>query len=209
MINTKEIEVDLGNKSIKIKIVKNSEEILIDSLDADETPLWVELWPSSLAIAKWLWASQCIEGKTVLELGAGLGLPGIVAGLKGAYVLQTDYASEALEVARETACMNNLPNVKTAIADWRHFEISDTFDYIIGSDILYHPDLNPFLKSIFLNNLSPGGKIIMAEAGRKGSLDFIEELRLAGWDILEEHIQIKQEPFDYKIYLYQISPPLL
>lgn len=207
MIQTKEIEVDLGDNKIRIKVIRNSEEILTASINDEETPLWVELWPSSLALARWLWNGPLLAGKSVLELGAGLGLPGVVAGMKTARVLQTDYAADALEVARETARLNNVHNVRTSVADWRDFRIFETFDYIIGSDILYHPILNPFLKKIFQNNLKSGGKIVMADAGRKDSLAFIRELLLEGWHILEEHIRVQQDCFDYRISVYQIEPP--
>lgn len=207
MIITEEIEIDLGSRGVKIKVVKNSEQILTDSINDEETPLWVELWPSSLAMARWLWNNPSLAGKSVLELGAGLGLPGIVAGLKGARVLQTDYAPEALEVARETAALNMVPDIQTAVADWRDFNITDAFDYIIGSDIMYHPSLNPYLKRIFAYNLRPGGNIVMADAGRKDSLSFIRELMREGWQVLEEHAHVKQDRFDYRIFIYQIQPP--
>jgi len=208
MIQTKEIEVDLGNHGIKIKVVKNSEEIMAMSVNAEETPVWVELWPSSLALARWIWNGPSLTGKSVLELGAGLGLPGVVAGMKGADVLQTDYIAEALEIARENACLNKVNGgVRTAVADWRCFNITETFDYIIGSDILYHPDLNPFLKQIFENNLRPRGKVIMADAGRKDSLAFIRELLMDGWQVLEEHIRVSQDCFDYRISVFQMEPP--
>jgi len=207
MILTEEISVDLGNQEIKIKIIKNSEQLLTESIDQEETPVWVELWPSSLALARWIWNGPSLTGRTVLELGAGLGLPGVVAAKKGAEVLQTDYAEDALEVIKETAELNKLSNIRTALADWRSFDIQETFDHIIGSDILYHPGLNPFLKKIFQNNLNPGGKIVMADAGRKDSLAFVRELLLDGWQVLEEHIRVTQGPFDYRISVYQISPP--
>ena len=206
MILTKEIDINLGDREIKIKIVKNSEEILTDSINDEETPLWVELWPSSLALARWIWDSDYLPGKSVLELGAGLGLPGIVAGLKGANVLQTDYAAEALEVAKETAALNMVNGIRTEVADWRNFDISESFDCIIGSDIMYHPELNPYLKQIFKNNLRPGGTIVMADAGRKDSLAFIRELLREGWQVHEEHAHVKQDRFDYRIFIYHIEP---
>ncbi len=207
MIKTKEIEVDLGSRGIKIKVVKNSEEILAESINAEETPVWVELWPSSLALARWIWNGPALTGKSVLELGAGLGLPGVVAAMKGADVLQTDYIAEALEIARENACLNRVNGIRTAVADWRYFDISETFDCIMGSDILYHPDLNQFLKKIFQNNLGPRGKVIMADAGRKDSLAFVRELLMDGWQVLEEHIRVRQDCFDYRISVFQMEPP--
>ncbi|MDT3700146.1 MAG: methyltransferase domain-containing protein [Thermincola sp.] len=205
MIKTEEIEVSLGEKSIRLNIVKNSEEILTSAINDAETPVWVELWPSSLALARWLWNNSSLKGQKVLELGAGLGLPGIAAGMRGADVLQTDYMPEALVIASENARLNNVSSLSTALADWRSFTITEQFNLIIGSDILYHPDLNPYLKKIFQNNLKPGGKIIMADAGRKDSLSFITELRQDSWTVSEEQMPVQQGPFDYRIYIFEIS----
>jgi len=206
MIKTKEIKIDLGNREIKLKIVKNSPEILMNSIHDEETPVWVELWPSSLALARWIWNGPSLEGKSVLELGAGFGLPGIVAAMKGAQVLLTDYVKEAMDIAAETAALNNVKGVRTAVADWRSFNIAETFDFIIGSDIMYHPGLNPYLKKIFQKNLRPGGRVVMADAGRRDSLAFIRELLLGGWQVLEEHSRVHQDKFDYRIFIYQIEP---
>jgi predicted nicotinamide N-methyase len=205
MIETKEIKVSLGDHEVKIKVVKNSEEILTEAINDAETPVWVELWPSSLALARWLWNNKSLKGQTVLELGAGLGLPGVAAGMRGAEVLQTDYMPEALEIAGENARLNKVNNLRTAVADWRNFNITERFDFIIGSDILYHPDLNPFLKRIFQDNLKPGGKIVMADAGRKDSLSFVDELRLEGWPVIEEYMPVQQGRFDYRISIFSIQ----
>ncbi len=207
MIELNATLIDIGNLKLKINLIANSEKILTDSMTEEETPLWVELWPSALALARLLWEGEDLAGKSVLELGAGLGLPGVVAGLKGASVLQTDYESEALKVAQETAKMNNVENIRTAVADWRNFDITETFDLIIGSDIMYHPVLNPYLKKIFLQSLKPGGKILMCDAGRLEGLAFVERLVQEGWGIKEQRVPIKQDRFDYNIYAFNITPP--
>ncbi|PKM41646.1 MAG: methyltransferase [Firmicutes bacterium HGW-Firmicutes-8] len=207
MIETEVIEVDLGGRVIKMQIVKNSEEVLIDAINDEETPVWVELWPPSLAIARWLWEGPSLAGKSVLELGAGLGLPGVVAGLKGGQVLQTDYIPEALRIARENAALNNVSGIRTAVADWRSFDISGTFDYIIGSDILYHPELNPYLKKIFQTNLRPGGTIVMGDPGRRESLAFVKSLADEGWHVTERFLKVKQGVFDYRIHVFRIRTP--
>lgn len=206
MIETKELAIDLGGKEIKINIVSNSEAILTNSLTEEETPVWVELWPSSLALARWLWKGPSLAGQSVLELGAGLGLPGVVAAIKKGMVLQTDYIPEALEIAEQTAKLNKVSGIQTAVADWRQFEISEKFDFIIGSDIMYHPDLNPFLSKIFSNNLKPGGTVIMADAGRKDSILFIKSLVNEGWSVDEQIFPVTQDRFDYNIHLFSIQP---
>lgn len=206
MIETNTTLVDLGSIKLKLNLVANREQILTDAINEEETPLWVELWPSALALARLLGEGESLAGKSVLELGAGLGLPGVVAAIRGANVLQTDYVAEALKVAQETAKMNNVEHLRTAVADWRNFEITETFDLIIGSDIMYHPELNPYLKIIFRKNLKPGGRIIIGDAGRLDSLTFIESLVVEGWQVTEQRVPVKQDRFDYNIHVFNITP---
>src|SRR5918998_511080 len=64
-------------------------------------PYGVALWPAAVALAHDV-ASRAEEfrGRSVLELGAGTGLPGIVAATLGGRVVQTDRHEVAMSVCR-------------------------------------------------------------------------------------------------------------
>ena len=68
------------------------------------------MWPSAVAAATEIARQpELVRGKRVVELGCGLGLPGIVAGLSGAkHVLLTDQATTALRLALTSAGLNGL-----------------------------------------------------------------------------------------------------
>ena len=71
---------------------------MIDEAAFDEEeflPYWAELWPSGLALARHV-AARELRGLRVLELGCGLGLPALAAALRGADVLATDWAEDAI-----------------------------------------------------------------------------------------------------------------
>ena len=68
-------------------------------------PYGIVLWPSAIALAHEL-ATRDLAGTRVLELGAGTGLPGIVAASLGARVVQTDRQQLALHVCRQNAARN-------------------------------------------------------------------------------------------------------
>src|SRR3954447_12210414 len=54
-------------------------------------PYWSVLWRSGVALGRELAASaRELDGLRVVELGCGLGVPSLVAALKGADVLATD-----------------------------------------------------------------------------------------------------------------------
>src|SRR4051794_577041 len=57
----------------------------------DRVPYGVALWPSAIALAHDVISrAEQFRGTRVLELGAGTGLPGIVAASLGARVVQSD-----------------------------------------------------------------------------------------------------------------------
>jgi len=206
MLKTKTIEIDLGNHLINLTVVRDTEEVLVQTLEDGETPVWVELWPSAIALARWYWQGPDLTGLTVLELGAGLGLSGLAAALKGARVTQTDYIPEAVELARHNALQNGAGGMmEHLVADWRDFQITQQFDIITGSDFLYHPLLQPYLKKIFETNLKPGGRLIIGEYGRTDALNFIQELINGGWQAKEEIMEVEQDRFRYKIKIFQLQ----
>src|SRR5262245_60439216 len=65
-------------------------------------PYGIVLWPAAIALAHEV-ATRALAGARVLELGAGTGLPGIVAASAGAHVVQTDRQKLALHVCRLNA----------------------------------------------------------------------------------------------------------
>src|SRR5262249_46699918 len=84
-------------------------------------PDWADLWPAARMLAKVIWRepwppapSPCPlslaggEGKQLvtLEIGCGLGLPGVVALARGLRVIFSDYDATALRFAADNARVN-------------------------------------------------------------------------------------------------------
>lgn len=105
-LKSEELIVDLGGQTVKLKTVADLEPLLARVEEDDDIPFWAELWPSALGLARFIWQGPDLAGQKVLELGAGLGLPGIAAAFKGAAVTQTDLVPASLEWARENARLN-------------------------------------------------------------------------------------------------------
>src|SRR5262249_25895487 len=62
-------------------------------------PYWTELWPAARMLAKVIMRETWPPGVTAIEIGCGLGLPGIVAQAKGMHVIFTDFDATALRLA--------------------------------------------------------------------------------------------------------------
>lgn len=189
---------------LKLVVVENSDELLMASVEQVETPLWLEIWPASIGLARWFLQGPDLSGKTILELGCGLGLAGLAAAAKGAKVIMTDYVPESVELAAESGQLNGF-DTEGAVADWRNFNIQDKYDFIIGADICYHPELNPWLRKIFAANLKPGGLLTLSDPGRHDSAILLGQLSEDGWQMEKDTVPVSQGKFDHRIFVYKIS----
>ena len=113
-------------------------------------------------------------GRSVLELGAGTGLPGIVAAALGARVVQTDRQEAALHLSR----LNGAAAVEYRLADWTE---AGCYDWLLGADVLYADSMHPHLRRIFGANLAPGGHVLLADPFREVSFRLLEVLQADGW----------------------------
>ncbi len=119
----------------------------------------------------------------MLELGAGTGLPGIVAASLGAHVVQSDRQELALFVCKQNAARNGITSIEHRVADWTVWEDREKYDVILGSDVLYGDAMHPHLRRIFDANLSPGGTILLSDPFRQASVAFLEAMEADGWNV--------------------------
>lgn len=173
------ISVAAAGRDWVLQRPENLEE-LWDNITNDEfaederLPYWVELWPSSIALADWLYTNKdSLKGSTCLDLGCGLGLTALVASALGAQVVAIDYEFDALRYARRNAVANAVPQPVWAVMDWRSPAIKkQAFDYIWGGDIMYERRFVTPVLDCLLYALKPGGKIWLAEPNRNVYDDF-------------------------------------
>jgi 2-polyprenyl-3-methyl-5-hydroxy-6-metoxy-1,4-benzoquinol methylase len=141
-------------------------------------PYWAELWPASRAIARLLISGESLAGKSVLDLGCGLGLSGIAAGLRGARVLFADQDSDALVFARRNADRAGIRNAAFVAMDWRAPVWSRSFDLVLGADVIYdridHEPVTMLLESL----LTGGGKALLGDPCRSDADRFLSEWNL-------------------------------
>jgi predicted nicotinamide N-methyase len=147
-------------------------DALIDesAFERDEfLPYWAELWPAATALAAAL--AGRLDGKRVVELGCGLGLPSLVAAARGAVVTATDWAEEAVDLLVRNAARNGL-SVRAEVRDWRE-PWAEEFDLALAADVLYERrNVEPLLAR--LRELAP--EALVGLAGRPYEAEFLHAL---------------------------------
>jgi predicted nicotinamide N-methyase len=171
-------------------------------------PYGVTLWPSSIALGHEIAGRPGgFRGRRVLELGAGTGLPGIVAATFGAEVVQTDWHELALCVCRRNGERNGTLPIEYRQADWTDWHDAGRYDWILGSDIMYGEPLHPDLRKIFEANLAPGGRVLLADPFRSVSLGLLEALERDGWAIAMSRWDLGDGGTARPVGVYEIGPP--
>ena len=162
-----------------------------DEYAVDERlPYWAELWPSGRVLADRL-AQRNLRGLNVVELGAGLAIPSLVAATRGASVLATDWYEPALAFMSVNAKRLGLA-VDTMFVDWRDppQALLDRapFDLIVAADVLYEVRNATPLAALLPRLLADDGEVIIADPRRPDAKLFLETLASTGWSIHTDEV---------------------
>jgi len=139
---------------------------VVSAFQADEyMPYWADLWPAARMLAKVLLREPWPADVEALEIGCGLGLPGIVALAAGLRVTFSDYDACALRYAAANARLNGFHEFRTLQLDWRH-PPAVHYPMILAADLVYEvrnvAPLVAFIKEV----LEPGGVCLLTDQDR-------------------------------------------
>lgn len=129
-------------------------------------PYWASLWPAARYLATIVLEDRHIRGTRALEIGCGLGLPGIAALARGLHVTFSDYDAAALRYAAGNARLNGFGNFSTLHMDWRQPPAGLSTPLLLASEPIYVLEHVEPLADFIAQVLEPGGCFIMADAGR-------------------------------------------
>jgi len=179
-----EERVRIGLRELRLLRPADPERLLSEEAFADDEflPYWAELWPSGTALAQYV-AALDLAGKTVLELGCGLGLPSLAAALCGASVVATDWAPPALALLERNAQANAV----AVAAELLRWDMPGTlaersFDVVLAADVLYEARNARPLLDLLQRVVSRSGVAIVADPGRRHAAGFLERAALT-WQI--------------------------
>jgi predicted nicotinamide N-methyase len=149
-------------------------------------PYWAELWPSGLALARAL-AHRRLEGCRAIEVGCGLAVPSIVAALRGARVLATDWSADAVAMVGINAHRNGV-RLETCVCSWADPEqlvAMGPWDLLLAADVLYERRNGELLLELLPRLVARGGEVLIADPGRPATASFLRAAE-STWQVRDE-----------------------
>jgi predicted nicotinamide N-methyase len=162
-------------------------------------PLFGCLWPSAEALAAFLMQRNWpLQGQRVLEIGCGLGLPSLLCARLGAEVEAMDHHPEVASLLARNCQRNQLEPLTFHLTSFQNAKTQlGTYDIILGSDILYEPELYPELEDFILRHVGQRSQVLIADPGRYAVTSFGPKLKQISQHSLEKLAIAGQErPID-------------
>ncbi len=145
--------------------------VVRSALAADDCiPYWADLWPAARMLGKVLvqdapwWPAE--QPPETLEIGCGLGLPGIVALSLGMRVTFSDYDATALRYASSNARLNGFEQFQTLQMDWNHPPRDRRWPVLLAADLIYEMRNVEPLVTLIPQLLAPGGVCLLTDQDR-------------------------------------------
>ncbi len=178
----------IGEKKLELYRIENW-DVFVDNLEQKgdayikEFPFWVKIWEASIVLAHHLVQVKLKKEQTILEIGAGMGVTGLFLGACGHKVTITDYEDDALELLRMNAELNGLKNVSIKKLDWHNPDLTEEYDVICGSELVYNEtSIDPIIH-LFRTYLRPTGTVFLAHDIQRMCLIKLIGMVPGGFDI--------------------------
>ena len=147
-----------------------------------EPPYWAWLWSGARLLAAYLAAFETLRGRRVLELGCGLGLPGMTAAARGAAVTFVDAEPAALAFVDATAAANGV-RCATRVGDFFALDLGASFDLVLAAEVAYDRSRYPELAAALTRHLSPAGRALLADGYRTDTRGLYRALAAGGHEV--------------------------
>jgi len=162
--------VTVGGTTLEVPQIEDM-EAFVDGLLRDlpegmppELPFWAKIWRTSL-LASLVVQRLEAEGRSLLEIGSGVGVCGLFAAARGFTATISDICPDAVLFIRIAALKNGLGDrVRARRVDFTKDRLGERFDVIVGSEILYlEKQARPLVKFLDAHiSLRPGAEIVLA-----------------------------------------------
>jgi predicted nicotinamide N-methyase len=183
-----------AEKAIYIPVYEEVKHIYASLLKLDPTtpfPYWAKLWPSALALISILQKHpSLIRDKTVLELGAGIGLPSLMMADIAKSIQISDYDKEAVALLQKNIEYLQLQNAEAIKLDWNALPETIHPEVVILSDVNYDPTQFETLINLIKKFIHQGCTIILSTPQRIMASPFVLALSIF---IIADYVELVDE----------------
>jgi 2-polyprenyl-3-methyl-5-hydroxy-6-metoxy-1,4-benzoquinol methylase len=203
------IPIAIGGKKLDLFGLANW-DVFIKNLEEQgekyirKFPFWVKIWEASLVLADHLIRIGLGKEKDILEIGAGMGVTGLFLGAFGYKITVTEYEEDALELLRMNVEHNGLDTVTVKKLDWNDPHLTETYDVICGSELIFNVTfIEPIIK-LFRKYLRPEGTVFLAhDVRRRCMLQFIEMIH-GKYEIENVPKTMKRDDEVHKVFIHAL-----
>lgn len=175
-------QISAAGREFNVLHPRSADELISEEeFNIDERlPYWAEIWPSARVLADQL-AREPGANRRLLELGCGCGYLALVAAHLGYDVVASDYYEPACDFVRLNAARHEFANISAQHANWRDWPADlEKFDVVIAADVLYDQNYCKLIAEVIARTLTPGGRSIVTDPGRRRAACFLDECAAVG-----------------------------
>ena len=144
-------------------------------------PLFGHIWPSARVLAQAMHTFD-VDGKRILEIGAGLALASLVIHRRLGDMTVSDWHPLSQAFLNENLLLNKLGPLKYQTGNWEGSNPElGRFDLIIGSDILYERQQPGQIAAFIHHHATPSVQIIIVDPDRGNRVGFCREMASLGY----------------------------
>ena len=164
-------------------------DALLRADDPPEPPYWAYCWSGARVLAERVPASP---GR-VLEVGCGLGLPGVAAARRGGEVVFVDRMDTPLAFVRASLASNGLAASGLVVADLCAPAWGRRFDLVLAAEVLYDRAAFGAVAAAFARTVTPAGRVLLADGHRIDTAAFYDAAAAAGFTWTREDVRVDEE----------------
>eukprot|EP00890_Picochlorum_soloecismus_P001884 jgi/Picsp_1/2697/NSC_00927-R1_nicotinamide n-methyltransferase nnt1 len=167
-----------------------------ESLVGDMDLLGLDIWPAAIILCQYLerhW-SQLIKGQSVIELGAGIGLPCLLCARMGASkAVITDYDPKVVSHVSENAKKCSVPDLCQGLRlDWTKCDKDaagheQSYGVVLAADILYDGGIVKDLVDTVEYVMEPSGLLLISHQQRRSLV--LDDLKIP--TVVEEDVSFQ------------------
>jgi len=158
-------------------------------------PLFGLIWPSSIQMAQRLLRRPVDPDERILEIGCGLALPTLVGRRLGARITASDRHPLSRAFLEFNAELNDIETVKYRHGQWGELggvcvrdtgveRLSDRYDLILGSDLLYDRNAPAELAYFIDDHAAARAEVWIVDPDRGHRPAFTREMAGYGFDLV-------------------------